>query len=102
MRHGVHTQRAGRVPRQCFPPQRLGVRCVAVFGVRERRDGQQELETALITRPRRHYRIDDRAKPVVPTQEEVARLREPQRQQIARPPVQDERIAFSGEDRVPG
>src|SRR4029453_586795 len=63
---------------------------------------QQESEAAPIGFPRRCDRIDDLAKLVVLAEEEVARLRKTQRQQIGGPPAQDERIAFGSEERVPG
>ena len=44
--------------------------------------------------------VDDFAQPVVPAQEEVAGLRQAQRQQIARPPVDDRGVALGREHRI--
>jgi hypothetical protein len=68
--------------------------------VRESRHRQHELEIAWIARPGRHDRIDDREELLVPAEEKVAGLHEPQGQQVARPPVQDAHIAVSGQDRI--
>jgi len=98
----MYAQRARGIARKRLPPERLGVVRVSVFGMRERRHGEQESETVPIAGPYRHHLVDDLAELVVPTQEEVARLREPQSQQIARPGAQDGGIAFSGANRVSG
>jgi hypothetical protein len=100
VRDRVHAERTRRIARERFASECLGVSGVAVFGVHERRDCEHEREVRFIARPRRHDGVDECAKRFMPAEKKVARLCEPEREQIVRPAAEDGCIALRREQRI--
>lgn len=100
VRHGVHRHRAEGIVRQGFPAQGFGARGVAALRVGERRHGEQRGIARVLLGPRGHAPREHRAHALVPPEEEIARLHQPQREQVARPTLEDCGIALRGEHRI--